>query len=335
MKIGFTSTIPVETVFAAGHVPVDLNNLFVLSGKSASQVTHAKMQGFPDTTCAWICGLYTTALESGIDALIGVTGGDCSETLALMEVLACKGMDIIPFSYPHSPDHKELRKNIEKLAVTLGTEMNAVQEWKDSLDEVRATAADADRLLWRENKGTGETARLIQLSCTDFESNPAEFHEKIKKQRDEISAGAVYDDVIRLGVCGVPPIISDFYKMIEQNGCRVVFSEVERQFSLPFAGDIASAYSQYTYPYGMPGRVKDISRAIEERRLDGVIHYVQSFCFRSIEDIVLRNSLSIPVLTLQGDLPSRVSETMGIRIEAFVDMLMRRREKRVSGGSVN
>lgn len=331
MKIGFTSTIPVEAVFAAGHTPVDLNNVFVMSGKSASLVNSAKMQGFPDTTCAWICGLYSTALDAGIDALIGVTGGDCSETLALMEVLACKGMDIIPFSYPHRPDHKEIRKNIETLAVTLGTDMNAVQEWKDSLDEVRATAADADRLLWKENKGTGDTARLIQLSCTDFESDPIVYHEKIKKQRDDIAAGEPHDDVIRLGVCGVPPIISDFYKMIEQNGCRVVYSEVERQFSIPFSGDIASAYTQYTYPYGMPVRIKDISRAITERRLDGIIHYVQSFCFRSIEDIVLRNSLSVPILTLQGDLPSRVSETMGIRIEAFIDMLTRRREKRASG----
>jgi benzoyl-CoA reductase/2-hydroxyglutaryl-CoA dehydratase subunit BcrC/BadD/HgdB len=331
MKIGFTSTIPVEAIYAAGHTPVDLNNLFVLSGKSASLVANAKLQGFPDTTCAWICGLYSTALEAGIDALIGVTGGDCSETLALMEVLAGKGVDIIPFSYPHTPDRADIRKNIETLAVTLGTDMTAVQEWKDSLDEVRATAADVDRLLWRDNKGTGETARLIQLSCTDFESDPIAFHEKIKKQRDDISAESARDGLIRLGVCGVPPIITDLYPAIERNGCRVVFSEVERQFSLPFPGDIASAYTKYTYPYGMPVRVKDINSAVRERKLDGVIHYVQSFCFRSIEDIVLRNSLSIPVLTLQGDLPSRVSETMGIRIEAFVDMLTRRKEKASAG----
>jgi len=33
------------------------------------------------------------------------------------------------------------------------------------------------------------------------------------------------------------------------------------------------------------------------------------------------------VLTLQGDLPSRVTETMRLRIEAFVDMLRWRKER--------
>ncbi|RLB69432.1 MAG: 2-hydroxyacyl-CoA dehydratase, partial [Deltaproteobacteria bacterium] len=29
MKIGITSTIPVEVVLAAGHTPCDLNNIFI------------------------------------------------------------------------------------------------------------------------------------------------------------------------------------------------------------------------------------------------------------------------------------------------------------------
>ena len=38
-------------------------------------------------------------------------------------------------------------------------------------------------------------------------------------------------------------------------------------------------------------------------------------------------SLKVPVLTLQGDLPSKVTETMEIRIEAFLDMLARSKKK--------
>ena len=28
-KIGITTTVPIEVIYAAGHVPVDLNNVFV------------------------------------------------------------------------------------------------------------------------------------------------------------------------------------------------------------------------------------------------------------------------------------------------------------------
>ncbi|MGL4368234.1 MAG: 2-hydroxyacyl-CoA dehydratase family protein, partial [Spirochaetota bacterium] len=127
----------------------------------------------------------------------------------------------------------------------------------------------------------------------------------------------------------VPPIITDLYDHIEKDGARVVYSEVEQQFSMPYAGDMAEAYSRYTYPYGIYARLEAVNFAVEQRALDGIIHYVQSFCFRGIEDIALKAGVSVPVLTLQGDLPSRVTETVEIRIEAFIDMLMRRKRKSI------
>jgi benzoyl-CoA reductase/2-hydroxyglutaryl-CoA dehydratase subunit BcrC/BadD/HgdB len=327
MKIGFTSTIPVEMIFASGNTPVDLNNIFVLSEQSTSLVARAKMEGFPDTTCSWICGLYSTACNAGIDAVIGVSGGDCSETIALMEVLSMKGIKIIPFSYPHIPDPEELLKIISSSARELGTTLDRINECKIELDTIRREVAACDTMLWKENKGTGNDVRLLELSCTDFESDPDMFKKKVLLKKEELYSSKAFVDTIRLGICGVPPIVQNFYETIEQNGCRVVFSEVERQFSIPFTGPVNEAYSHYTYPYGIEGRIRDISREIERRSIDGIIHYVQSFCFRGIEDIVLRNSLSVPVLTLQGDLPTRVTETMEIRIEAFIDMLMRRKER--------
>ena len=74
--VAFTSTIPVEAVIAAGRKPVDLNNIFVMAENPSALVAAAKMQGFPDTTCAWICGLYGTVIDRGIDTIVGVTGGD-------------------------------------------------------------------------------------------------------------------------------------------------------------------------------------------------------------------------------------------------------------------
>jgi len=57
------------------------------------------------------------------------------------------------------------------------------------------------------------------------------------------------------------------------------------------------------------------------RELDGIIHYTQSFCFRGIEDIVIRKELNIPVLTLEGDRPGNLDARTRLRLEAFIDML--------------
>ncbi|HEY1406318.1 MAG TPA: 2-hydroxyacyl-CoA dehydratase [Spirochaetota bacterium] len=325
--IGFTSTIPVEVIFASGNTPLDLNNIFVSSENPSQLVAKAKMDGFPDTTCAWICGLYGTAIADDVDSIIGVIGGDCSETLALMEILRLRGKEIIPFSYPHDRDEQNLRNEIINLCTRLGTRIDAAEKIKIRCDEIRRQVRRLDEMLWKENRAFGNEVRLIQLSCTDFEGDIERFAAKVDSLLTEVSARQPMKDTIRIGVCGVPPIISDLYSHLERNGSRVVFSEVERQFSIPYDGPLAHSYSKYTYPYGIFARIPDINAAIAERSIDGIIHYVQSFCFRGIEDIALKESLAVPVLTLQGDLPTRVTETMEIRIEAFLDMLLRRKER--------
>jgi benzoyl-CoA reductase/2-hydroxyglutaryl-CoA dehydratase subunit BcrC/BadD/HgdB len=325
--IGFTSTIPVEVIFAAGHIPLDLNNIFVAHENPSALVARAKLDGFPDTTCSWICGLYGTALSTDMHSIVGVTGGDCSETLALMEVLKLRGRRIIPFSYPHDRDESVLRREIEQFCAALGTTIEKAEDVKKNCDTVRTRVRYLDQLLWKKNKGKGNPVRLIELSCTDFEGDIGRFAEKV--EHAIIYAESLPDTPgsLRLGVCGVPPIVFDLYEHIERDGNRVVFSEVERQFSIPYNGNLPGAYRAYTYPYGIFARIEDIGKAVEERALDGIIHYVQSFCFRSIEDIALRASINVPILTLQGDLPSKVTETMEIRIEAFLDMLARRKER--------
>ena len=85
--------------------------------------------------------------------------------------------------------------------------------------------------------------------------------------------------------------------------------------------DIVEQYLHYTYPYPMKGRIEDIKRAIKERNLDGLIHYTQTFCFRQIYDIILRESIPIPILTLEGDRPGGIDSRTAIRIETFIEML--------------
>jgi len=60
---------------------------------------------------------------------------------------------------------------------------------------------------------------------------------------------------------------------------------------------------------------------VKKRKIDGVIHYTQAFCFRGIEDIIIRKELGVPVLTLEGDRPGKLDQRTRLRIEAFIDML--------------
>jgi len=85
--IGITATIPVEIIYAAGLKPVDLNNIFITSKNPKILLSQAEAAGFSHNICNWIKGIYATVLNSGIKTVIAVTGGDCSNTIALGELL--------------------------------------------------------------------------------------------------------------------------------------------------------------------------------------------------------------------------------------------------------
>lgn len=85
--------------------------------------------------------------------------------------------------------------------------------------------------------------------------------------------------------------------------------------------DIVTQYQLYTYPYGVFGRLEDIQEEIDKRNIDGVIHYVQSFCYRQIEDMIFREKLNVPLLTIEGDKPGKIDARTKLRIDSFVEML--------------
>lgn len=127
---------------------------------------------------------------------------------------------------------------------------------------------------------------------------------------------------IRLGYIGVPPIISDFHEHLESLDGQIVFNEVQRQFSMPYkTQDIIEQYLAYTYPYDIFAKIKDIKQEIKKRKIKAIIHYVQNFCFRKIEDSIYRKELDIPILTLECDLPGKLSGRDKTRIEVFMEML--------------
>lgn len=332
-KIGMTTTVPVEVVYAAGEIPVDLNNIFITSPEAMKRVEEAELSGYPRNVCGWIKGLYATALMNpDIRRIIAVTQGDCSNTHALMETWSVEGLEIIPFAFPYDRDEDMLRLQIEKLIQALGTTWAEVRRQKERLDRVRARAWEIDRMTWEDNQVSGFENHLTLVSCSDFNGDPEGFARELDefiaeaKERipwpERMGSHSKGKREVRLGFIGVPPIFPELYDFIENRGARVVFNEVQRMFSMPFAApDIVEQYRLYTYPYSVFGRIEDIAREIERRQLDGVIHYTQSFCYRQIEDLIIRKKLNCPMLTIEGENPTGLDARTKMRLESFLQML--------------
>lgn len=326
-SIGFTTSIPVEIVIAAGKKPVDLNNQFVLHPDALTLVQEAERNGFPATCCAWVKGIYATLGLLEIEEVIGVVRGDCSQTQALMEVLQMEGIRVYPFAYPYDRSLTAMQDEIRKLQEHFGVREGDIMDVKRHLDRIRGKLSQLDSLTWQGNRVSGEENHNFLVSSSDMKGDPRSFEQELDSFLEEAGQRDPYvsEKEIRLGVLGVPPIWKDLYQRIERPGVRVVYNEVQRQFSMPApADDLAQQYLQFTYPYDVFYRLEDIQKEGGRRRVDGYIHYVQAFCFRQIEDKILRNYLPVPVLTLEGDRPEPLDSRTQVRLEAFLEMLAKR-----------
>ena len=325
--IGLTATVPVEVLLAAGAAPLDLNNVFITSESPTALVQEAEHRGFPINCCAWIKGIYATARRLDLARVIGVAQGDCSNTHALMEVLRAEGLEVTDFNYPYPKDAGALASRIDALADRLGTTRAAAEAQRRRLGPVRRTLAEIDRLTWQAGTVTGEENHLWLLGSTDFAGDPDTCAARAEAFAAEARRRQPLAERHRLGYLGIPPICEGLYGVLESLGARVVFNEFQRQFSMPpDAEDLVDQYGRYTYPYGVAGRIADIRRAVAERHLDGLVHYVQSFCFRHIQDRLLREAVDVPVLTLEFDRPGPLDGRSRTRLEAFVEMLDARQD---------
>jgi benzoyl-CoA reductase/2-hydroxyglutaryl-CoA dehydratase subunit BcrC/BadD/HgdB len=328
-KVGITTTVPIEVIYTAGHIPVDLNNAFVSRHDHQRLVEEAELAGFPRNFCAWIKGIYGTVREmEDLEAVIAVTQGDCSNTHALMEILQMEGIEVIPFAYPYERDYDMLRMQLDKLIQRMGVEWDSVHDTLGRLNAIRAKAHEIDEITWRDGLVSGYENHLYLVSCSDMEGDPEAFEDKLEgfleelRTRDGGKGSNKRDGLVRLGYVGVPPIAPEIYDFCESMGARVVFNETQRQFSLPFdSRDLVEKYLLYSYPYSIFYRLIDIKREVDRRKLDGVLHYVQSFCFRQVEDMILRRSLHLPILTVELDHSVRLDARTRMRLENFVSML--------------
>lgn len=325
--VGITTTVPVEVLLAAGVTPVDLNNRFITSGDSSALVARAEMDGYPRNVCGWIKGIYATVLQSGMRRIVAVTQGDCSQTHAMMETLQAQGVEVIPFAYPYDRDPDLLRYQIQRLAAHFGTTWAEAEEMRCRLLPLRRQLARVDELTWREARVSGFENHSLLVSASDFDGDVEGFAKRVANLLDVAATRPPRPARARLALVGVPPIISDLYAVLEELGAHVVFNEVQRQFAMipQLDCDLLEQYRRYTYPYDVFGRIEDIQREVRRRQVDGVIHYVQTFCFRQIQDLLLKRSLDVPVLTLEGDKPAALDARNRLRLEAFLETIDARR----------
>ncbi len=323
--IGFTTTVPVELIFAAGFKPCDLNNIFVTDPDPQHFIDRAERDGFPRSMCNWIKGIYGVIMEHEIEGVITVMEGDCSNTQALAEILRYRGIRTIPFSFPYDRDGTVLSREIDKLKAELGARSASINEVEEQMEIVRSRLHEIDEMTWSERNVTGGENHLWLVRSSDMLGDITEYSnaagqfitEARKRQR---MPG------IPLGYIGVPPIVNGLYEFIEDVGGCVVYNETQRQFSIPCATrDLVERYLMYTYPYGIFARLEDIRKEIKLRGIKGIVHYVQAFCFRAIEDVILRETIPVPILTIEGDLPKMLDTRTKMRIEAFIEMLEGRR----------
>ena len=332
-KIGITTTVPVEVLVAAGYQPIDLNNILVADPNPQRLITIAERTGFPLNCCSWIKGIYGVCMDMGIRDVLCVTSGDCSNTIMLMETLKLKGLNTIPFAYPESPNPQAMQSKLESLAATLGTTLDEAGKTKGELQPVRDLTLKLDEFTWRENTASGLENHLWLVSASDFNQDFHKYERELRKLLENYSRRQPYPaDELRLAYIVVPSVYArELYPFIEKHGGRVVFNEVQRQFAMPESGNsLAEQYSNYTYPYSINERLKDIQTEIKKRRVDGVIHYVQAFCHRGIGDIVFRNTIDLPMLTLEGNDDFYLNNHVKTRIEAFIDMVQRSQLKKFS-----
>jgi len=320
--VGLTTTVPVEVILAAGLRPVDLNNVFITSDDPIQHVQKAEEAGFGKNSCCWTKGIFSVARELGLKRVVAVVQGDCGGTHSLTEMLEAEGVKIIPFAYPFHRDRDLLQVHLERFAKAFETTLDKAEEQRERLTRIRGLAQRIDDMTWQQGRVTGRENHLWNVSCSDFFGDPDDYARRAGKFISDARGRPRAKDLTPLALLGIPPICDGLFEFLEERDARVVFNEVPRQFAMPFrTRGILDQYWRYTYPYDVSLRLADARIEIRRRQIKGIIHYVQSFCFRYPQDALIRRSTDLPVLTLECDRPGPLDESARNRIEAFLEML--------------
>ncbi len=327
--VGISSTVPIEVIYSGGFVALDLNNIFISSPSPVDMLK--KSTGFaPRTVCSWTRGVLAAAVFLKLKNAVIVTEGDCAHTIPITDILSYRDISVFSFEYPLNHDINRLKNEIDRFIEYYKTDIYSCEKIKEEFDLCRAVLKKIDELTYKELKVSGFENHLNLVSASDFNCDPALFYKNAREFLTEAEKRPSKSVSLRIGHAGIPPIFSDYYSYISSLGSEVIYNETQRQFAMidGIGRDLYGAYHNYTYPYSFQNRLKDIKKAIKERELDCLIHYVQSFCFHQIEDRMLKNELGdFPVLTIEGDYPAPLNENDRLKIESFILSVERKKYK--------
>lgn len=319
-KIAFTTSLPVEVILAAGHIPIDLNNVFITMD-SAAKISRAELMGFPRTICSWIKGNYIAALECTPDEVIGVVQGDCSNTHSILDLLEDDGISVYHFSFPPHRSYEAMNAQIQALEEHFEVSRSQSLAVKKRLDIIRKKLCLLDQWTYKERLVSGEENHYWLVNSSDFWGNPDFFEEKLDAFMHLASQRDPLPNRLRIAYLGVPPVYQNLYGTISSLGGDVIFNEVQRQFAMPYlCEDIVDQYLRYTYPYSINERWEDICKELQERSIEAVISYTQSFCHLQIDNLLLKRRINIPMLTLEGDQPESIDSRTLLRLESFMEI---------------
>lgn len=319
-RIGITTSMPIEVILAAGHIPVDLNNLFI-NRNSQELITKAEHEGFPRNVCSWIKGIYSVAREAQLDEVIGVTQGDCSNTHSMMSLLKDQGISVFSFAFPYDKDPEVLNRETIKLEEHFEVTRTETERTKYKLDEIRTKLLLLDEMTWKENKVTGLENHIWLVSASDFGGNPDKYEIDLDAFINEAKNRKPYHTKLRIAYLGVPPIFNNLYTTVSELGGEVIYNEIQRQFAmLSLKQNIIDQYTSYTYPYSVFDRIKDIEIECDKRQIGAIISYTQAFCHRQIDNILIKKYLNLPYLNLEGDQPGAVDSRTLLRLESFMEI---------------
>jgi benzoyl-CoA reductase/2-hydroxyglutaryl-CoA dehydratase subunit BcrC/BadD/HgdB len=322
--LGITATIPAEVPLAAGRRLIDLNNLFITAAEAGDAIKLAEKDGFPRNCCAWIKGIYGMVKLRNLRRMVFVTGGDCSNTHALMETLMPHLEEIHTFSYPYPRDAEALRLELERFCHGFGLTLDQAEAQRNHLAAIRQDLAQLDRLNWQDRLCSGQETFQRLVASSDFDGDTERFHHGLRTFLDEVACRKPLSAKSRIGILGVPAAFSDLIETVEALDATVVFNEIPRQFAMPEpTANLVEQYSRYTYPYGVWARLDDVKKQVKLRNIHGIIHYTQSFCHRQIHDILIRKEIPLPILTIEGENPGLIDQRTRLRIESFMEIMQR------------
>ncbi|MCD6288797.1 MAG: 2-hydroxyacyl-CoA dehydratase, partial [Candidatus Hydrogenedentes bacterium] len=181
LRVGMTTTIPVEVILAAGATPVDLNNVFVNSSSPTNHVERAERDGYPASSCCWIKGIHSVVVDGdAVEAIVAVTEGDCSTTLGLVETLQDLGsVRVIPFAFPYDGDRRSLISEIDKFARAMRTTLDDAETVRTDLARVRNKLRKLDSATWRDGTVTGTENFKWLVASSDFDGDPDTFETRL------------------------------------------------------------------------------------------------------------------------------------------------------------